>query len=41
VLDSKKGDNLMAGVKNKITVFVATSRKIEVGDKLVGRHGNK
>jgi DNA-directed RNA polymerase subunit beta len=41
VLDSKKGDNLMAGVKNKITIFVATSRKIEVGDKLVGRHGNK
>ncbi len=41
VLDSKKGDNLMAGVKNKITVFVATNRKIEVGDKLVGRHGNK
>jgi DNA-directed RNA polymerase subunit beta len=41
VLDSKKWDNLMAGVKNKITVFVATSRKIEVGDKLVGRHGNK
>lgn len=31
----------MAGVKNKITIFVATSRKIEVGDKLVGRHGNK
>lgn len=41
VLDSKKWDNLMAWVKNKITVFVATSRKIEVGDKLVGRHGNK
>ncbi|MBP7007596.1 hypothetical protein KBB05_02475 [Patescibacteria group bacterium] len=31
----------MAGVKNKITIFVATDRKIEVGDKLVGRHGNK
>ena len=41
VLDSKGWDNLMAGVKNKITIFVATSRKIEVGDKLVGRHGNK
>lgn len=41
VLDSKRWDNLMAGVKNKITIFVATSRKIEVGDKLVGRHGNK
>lgn len=41
VLDSKKWDNLMAWVKNKITVFVATNRKIEVWDKLVGRHGNK
>lgn len=41
VLDSKKWDNLMAWVKNKIIVFVATSRKIEVGDKLAGRHGNK
>ena len=41
VLDSKKWDNLMAWVKNKIIVFVATSRKIEVWDKLAGRHGNK
>ncbi len=41
VLDSKRWDNLMAWVKNKIIVFVATSRKIEVWDKLAWRHGNK
>jgi len=41
VLDSKKGDNLNAGVKKKIKVYVASTRKIEVGDKLAGRHGNK
>ncbi|HMT26741.1 MAG TPA: hypothetical protein PKD96_00405 [Candidatus Absconditabacterales bacterium] len=41
VLDSKKGDNLLAGVKKKIKVYVAMTRKIEVGDKLAGRHGNK
>lgn len=41
VLDSKKWDNLMAGVKSKIKIFVATTRKIEVGDKMSGRHGNK
>lgn len=41
MLDSKKGDRLMPGVKNKIKVYVAMTRKIEVGDKLAGRHGNK
>ncbi len=41
VLDVKNGDNLMAGVKKKIKVYVATTRKIEVGDKLAGKHGNK
>jgi DNA-directed RNA polymerase subunit beta len=30
ILDSKKGDNLMAGVKKKIKVLVAMTRKIEV-----------
>lgn len=30
ILDAKKGDNLMAGVKKKIKVFVAMTRKIEV-----------
>ena len=41
VLDSKAGDNLMAGVRKKIKVFVAMTRKIEVGDKLAAKHGNK
>ncbi len=41
VLDSKKWDNLNAWVKKKIKVYVASTRKIEVGDKLAGRHGNK
>lgn len=41
VLDAKKWDNLTAGVRNKIKVHVAMTRKIEVGDKLAGRHGNK
>ena len=41
VLDSKKWDNLNAGVKKKIKVYVASTRKIEVWDKLAGRHGNK
>jgi len=41
ILDSKKWDNLNAWVKQKIKVYVAMTRKIEVGDKLAGRHGNK
>lgn len=41
MLDAKKGDNLTAGVRKKIKVYVAGTRKIEVGDKLAGRHGNK
>lgn len=41
VLDSKKWDSLVAWVKYKIKVYVATTRKIEVWDKLTGRHGNK
>lgn len=41
VLDAKKGDNVMAGVRKKVKVYVATTRKIEVGDKLAGKHGNK
>ncbi|MFA7298417.1 MAG: hypothetical protein WC010_02110 [Candidatus Absconditabacterales bacterium] len=41
VLDAKKGDNLMAGVRKKIKVYIASTRKIEIGDKLAGKHGNK
>lgn len=41
ILDAKKWDNLMAWVKKKIKVYVASTRKIEVWDKLAWRHGNK
>jgi DNA-directed RNA polymerase subunit beta len=37
----KKGDELPTGVLKRIVVFVAMKRKISVGDKLSGRHGNK
>ena len=30
ILDSKKGDKLMAGVRKKIKEYVATTRKIEI-----------
>lgn len=33
--------NLSAGVIKEITVYVAQEKKISVGDKLAGRHGNK
>jgi DNA-directed RNA polymerase subunit beta len=41
ILDAKKWDNLMAWVRKKIKVYVASTRKIEVWDKLAGKHGNK
>lgn len=41
VLDRNKGDDLGPGVIEKITVKVAQIRKITVGDKIAGRHGNK
>jgi len=37
----KRGDELPPGVLSKIVVYVASKRKISVGDKLAGRHGNK
>jgi len=37
----KKGDKLPAGVIEQIQVTVASLRKIQVGDKMAGRHGNK
>jgi DNA-directed RNA polymerase subunit beta len=41
ILDAKKWDNLMAWVRKKIKVYVATTRKIEVWDKLAWKHWNK
>ncbi|HUD01013.1 MAG TPA: DNA-directed RNA polymerase subunit beta [Rhabdochlamydiaceae bacterium] len=38
----KKGDTeLDPGVIRQVKVYVATKRKLEVGDKMAGRHGNK
>lgn len=37
----KENSNLSTGVLEEITVYVAQQKKIEVGDKLSGRHGNK
>ncbi len=37
----RKGDELPPGVNKHVQVFVATKRKISVGDKVAGRHGNK
>ena len=41
VLDRDKGDELDPGTLKEVTVKVAETRKITVGDKLAGRHGNK
>ncbi|KKW00357.1 MAG: DNA-directed RNA polymerase subunit beta [Candidatus Amesbacteria bacterium GW2011_GWA1_48_9] len=41
VLDRQTGDELPPGVNKKVLVKVAQTRKISVGDKLAGRHGNK
>lgn len=41
ILDREKGDELEPGTNKKIIVKVAQIRKIMVGDKIAGRHGNK
>ncbi len=41
VLDSELGDELDPGTLKEVIVKVAQIRKITVGDKLAGRHGNK
>ncbi|MFH0942815.1 MAG: DNA-directed RNA polymerase subunit beta [Candidatus Beckwithbacteria bacterium] len=41
IFDRDKGDELDPGVIKKVVVQVAQMRKIVVGDKLAGRHGNK
>ena len=37
----QKGDELPPGVIKMVKVFVAMKRKLQVGDKMAGRHGNK
>ena len=46
VMDTKiftreNGDDLPPGVNKKVRVYIAQKRKISVGDKMAGRHGNK
>lgn len=41
ILDKEQGDELEPGTNRKIIVKVAQMRKVVVGDKLAGRHGNK
>ncbi len=39
---TRKGDaELEAGVIRQVKVYIATKRKLQVGDKMAGRHGNK
>ena len=46
VVDSKvftreNGDELSPGVNQTVRIYIAQKRKIQVGDKMAGRHGNK
>ena len=36
-----RGDELLPGVIKKVTVYIAIKRKLQPGDKMAGRHGNK
>jgi len=38
---SQQGDGLAVTVNKSVKVFIASKRKIQVGDKMSGRHGNK
>lgn len=40
-LDETIGDELPAGIVQMAKVYIAKKRKIQVGDKMAGRHGNK
>ncbi len=41
VFKRENGDELPAGVNETVRVYIAQKRKIQVGDKMAGRHGNK
>jgi DNA-directed RNA polymerase subunit beta len=41
VFTRENGDELPAGVNQLVRVYIAQKRKISVGDKMAGRHGNK
>jgi DNA-directed RNA polymerase subunit beta len=38
---ARKGDDLTPGVNKVVKVYIAMKRKIQPGDKMAGRHGNK
>ncbi len=37
----ESGDDIDPGIVKQVKVFVASKRKLSVGDKMAGRHGNK
>src|SRR5690554_7285856 len=41
VFNREEGDELSPGVNQLVRVYIAQKRKISVGDKMAGRHGNK
>lgn len=41
IFDKDRGDKLEVGVLKRVYVYIAQLRKISIGDKLAGRHGNK
>ena len=41
IFTKENGDELPAGVNKSVRVYIAQKRKISVGDKMAGRHGNK
>ena len=41
LFDRQSSDDLPPGVNQQVRVFIAQKRKISVGDKMSGRHGNK
>ena len=41
IFTRENGDELPPGVNKSVRVYIAQKRKISVGDKMAGRHGNK
>ncbi len=41
IYTKENSDELAPGVSKKISVYIAQKRKVQVGDKMAGRHGNK
>ncbi|MBT4942379.1 MAG: DNA-directed RNA polymerase subunit beta [Candidatus Magasanikbacteria bacterium] len=41
IFSGEEGDKLQAGILRQVQVTVADMRKLQVGDKMAGRHGNK